>query len=84
MGELFAGSSLVKLLKFAALIAALVGVVFGVVAMLEVREGFGYRGLLAYAGTGLIAGIVVFELAEVIRWLQTLNDRFDLYDKKVK
>ena len=84
LGDLFAGNSLVKLFKFIALIAALGGIAFGVVGFITSRDGFGFRGFLAYGGAGLITGIVVFELAEVIRWLQTLNDRFDLYDKHVK
>ena len=84
LGDLFAGNSLVKLFKFTALIAILGGIGFAVAILVTSREGFGIRGFLAYAGVGLITGIVIFELAEIIRWLQTLNDRFDLYDKKVK
>ena len=74
-------SSLVKVLKFLALICVLIGLVFAVAVMVTSRQGFGYRGFLAYAGAGVISGVLMFELAEVIRWMQKLYERFDLHDK---
>lgn len=81
LGELFDGNILVKFLKVIAMICIFVGFIFGVVVFVTSRRDFGYRGLLAYAGIAFIFGIVVFELAEVIRWLQKVYERFDLYDK---
>lgn len=80
-GELFAGNILVKFLKVIAIVCIFVGFIFGVAVFVISRNDFGYRGFLAYAGIAFIFGIVVFELAEVIRWLQKVYERFDLYDK---
>ena len=81
IGELLAGNILVKFLKVIAVICIFVGFIFGVAVFVTSRNDFGYRGFLAYAGIAFIFGIVVFELAEVIRWLQKVYERFDLYDK---
>ena len=81
LGELFAGNILVKFLKVIAIVCIFVGFIFAVAVFVTSRNDFGYRGLLAYAGIAFIFGIVVFELAEVIRWLQKVYERFDLYDK---
>ena len=81
LGDLFAGNILVKFLKTNASICIFVGFIFAVAVFVTSRNDFGYRGLLAYAGIAFIFGIVVFELAEVIRWLQKVYERFDLYDK---
>ena len=81
MSELTAGGILVGTLKIIALICLFVGFIFAVAILATTREGFGFRGFLTYAGTGLISGIAIFELAEIIRWLQQVHERFDLYDK---
>ncbi len=81
LGDLFAGNLVVKTMKVLALVCAFIGIVFAVAAMAEARSGFGYRGFVAYAGIGLAAGVLIYELAEVIRWLQKVYERFDLYDK---
>jgi hypothetical protein len=79
--EVFAGNIIVKALKLIALSAFFAMFIFAVAAFATSRSGYGYRGFLAYAGIGLISGVVIFELAEVIRLLEKLYRRFDLYDK---
>lgn len=79
--EIFAGNIVVKTLKLVAVAAFFGMFIFSVAAFATSRSGFGYRGFLAYAGIGLISGVVIFELAEVIRLLEKLYKRFDLYDK---
>ena len=79
--EVFAGNIIVKALKLIALSAFFAMFIFAVAAFATARTGFGYRGFLTYAGIGLISGVIIFELAEVIRLLEKLYRRFDLYDK---
>ena len=79
--ELFAGNPLIKALKIISFLCFLIGFIFSVAVFASSRSGFGYRGFLAYAGISLIFGVLIFELAEIIRWLQKVYERFDLYDK---
>jgi hypothetical protein len=79
--EMFAGKAVVKTLKVISFALFFVMFIFSVAAFATARTGFGYRGFLAYAGIGLISGVIIFELAEVIRLLEKLYRRFDLYDK---
>ncbi len=81
LAELVAGGPLVKLFKILALLAMFVGFIFSIAVLADSREGFGFRGFIAYAGMSLLAGVAVFELAEILRWMQNLYERFDLYDK---
>ena len=78
---LIAGNILIKTLKIFALICVFVGFIFAVGVLVSTWEGFGFRGFLQYAGTGFVSGIVVFELAEILRCKQQVYERFDLYDK---
>ncbi len=70
------GSRLVLALKVTAGIMAFAGLIAGIAGFAVARDGFGYRGLLAYAGAGIVGGIIVFELAEIIRWLRKLFDKY--------
>ncbi len=81
MSELTAGGILVGMLKFAALICLFIGFIFAVAMLATTREGFGFRGFLTYAGTGLVSGILIFELAQIVRCFKQVHERFDLYDK---
>ncbi len=81
LGEVFAGNTMVKTMKLLAFLFFFVGIIFSTAAIATTREDFGYRGFLAYSGVGLLAGALIFELAEIIRWLQKIFERFDLYDK---